>query len=127
MAKKVPLERLADTITKVLDEYTQDVTMTVKDVSKRLTKEGTKAVKAGARSTFGGTGKYAAGWTSQFETGRFSAQGIIYNEKVPGLPHLLENGHAKRGGGRVAGRAHIKPVEEQISQAMIEAVERDIS
>ena len=74
-------------------------------------------MKSGAAAKFGGTGKYAEGWTSRFETERFSAQGIIYNKDVPGLPHLLEHGHAKRGGGRVPGREHVAPVEQILESA----------
>lgn len=111
---KVPVDKLSAEIEKILTEYGDNAQTSVNEAVKKVSAAGAKAVKASARSTFGGTGKYAAGWTSKAETGRLSAQGVIYNKSVPGLPHLLENGHANRGGGRTPGRAHIKPVEEKI-------------
>lgn len=114
MARKVSADRFAEEVAKICRQYGENVQESVGDVSKALAKKGAKEVKARAKSMFGGSGRYANGWTSRFETGRYSAQGTIYNADVPGLPHLLENGHAKRGGGRVPGRAHIKPVEEEI-------------
>lgn len=114
MAKKTSIDKLSAAIHDILAEYGDDVQANLSDAVKQVTKKGAQAVKAAARSTFGGTGEYAAGWTSRAETGRFSAQGYIYNKDVPGLPHLLENGHANRNGGRTPGREHIKPVEETI-------------
>lgn len=132
MAKrKVTAENLSSVIRDILEDYHDDITDDMKEVTARVTKEGAQAVKNAALETFAPMrgrglkkGRYGSGWTSQVETGRFSAQGVIYNSKYPGLPHLLENGHAKRGGGRVAGRPHIKPVEEQIVREYEEKLER---
>lgn len=114
MAKKTSIDKLSAAIHDILAEYGDDVQENLSDAVKQVTKKGARAVKAAAKTTFGGTGEYAAGWTSRAETGRFSAQGYIYNKDVPGLPHLLENGHANRNGGRTPGREHIKPVEQKI-------------
>lgn len=114
MAKTITPDMFAASIRGILAEYEGDVQAHVEEVTQKVAKEAAKAVKSAARSSFGGSGKYASGWTSQIEGGRLSKQGVVYNKKVPGLPHLLEHGHANRGGGRTPGRAHIQPVEEQI-------------
>ncbi len=114
MARKVSADAFSSAISKVIAEYSDNVQENLGEITKQLAKRGAKEVKAKSRTTFGGSGKYANGLTSRYETGRFSAQGTIYNGAVPGLPHLLENGHAKRGGGRPPGRVHIAPVEEEI-------------
>ena len=123
MAKTIDLEK---EIGKILQQYGDNLTENIKEVTKKVARAGVKSVKANSQSTFGGTGKYAAGWTSRVEDGRFSAQGTIYNKSLPGLPHLLENGHAKRGGGRVPGRAHIAPVESELIKQFEDAIVREI-
>ena len=129
MAKKIPVDRLSAEINKILTEYGNEVQENVDDAARRVTKAGAKAVRGNAQSTFrigNGEKNYAKGWTSKFETGRLSAQGIIYNKDLPGLPHLLEHGHANRNGGRTPGRAHIAPVEQKIIEDFEKAVKKAI-
>lgn len=112
----------ASEINSILSEYAVVVTEDMKAAIKKVAKEGAKEVANNA-SVFGGTGKYKKGWKSKFENGRVTAQGIIYNANVPGLPHLLEHGHAKRGGGRVGGTVHIAPVADSLEEKLINELE----
>lgn len=115
-SKRTTIDKLDSAIEKILEEYGDNLREDVNSAVKAVTKKGVAAVKQGARSSFKGTGAYSKGWTSKFEEGRISAQGTIYNKDIPGLPHLLEHGHAKRNGGRVAGKIHIGNVEQEIVQ-----------
>lgn len=123
---KTPIDKLSAAISDVLEAYGDELQENIGEAVKTVSKKGAQAVRQAAQQTFGGSGAYARGWTSRAETGRVSAQGFIYNKDLPGLPHLLENGHAKRGGGRVPGRARIKPVEEEIVKDFIKAVEKSV-
>lgn len=107
----------------ILEEYAKDATKTTQDCAEEVTKAGVKALKQESNAKFNpanapANGRYSTGWTSKVEKGRLTAEGIIYNSKYPGLPHLLEYGHALKTGGRsagtVRGREHIAPVEEKI-------------
>lgn len=110
------IDTLAADIQKILSEYEDDVTNLAKETVKAVAQKSVQALKSNS-GVFGGTGKYASGWSSKVEETRMNAKATLYNSKVPGLPHLLEFGHAKRGGGRVSGRVHIAPVEEEIGKA----------
>lgn len=118
-------QSLEQQLKKVLKKYADDVQNNLENLSKEFAQKGAAEVRR-ASGIFGGSGRYASGWTSTFQTGRLSAQGIIYNRVVPGLPHLLEHGHAKRGGGRTPGRVHIAPVEEKLVEEFERAVKNDL-
>lgn len=129
MAEKVTVDNLDDVVKSILKEYEDDVSKNMTDITKKVTKAGVQALKAESKSKFGTVKKrkrkYADTWTSKSEVGRLYTKGTIYNSQ-PGLPHLLENGHAKVGGGRVKGkvegRPHIAPVEEMLIKLYEEEV-----
>lgn len=125
MATKTPIDKLTENIRKVLNEYEDAVVKDVGQLAKDFAKKGAQALR-GNPGGFGGTGTYSKGWTSRYEDGRVSKQGIIYNDKEPGLPHLLEHGHALRNGGRSKGVAHIAPVEDKISEEFYKAVKNSL-
>lgn len=56
---------------------------------------------------------------------RAGGDGLFQNRYQ--LAHLLEFGHAKRGGGRVAGKAHIAPAEESGARLLEQEIKRSLS
>lgn len=120
---KVTVDNLAAEIQKILEEYKDDVERLNKETVRKVGQKGVQALRSNS-GMFGGSGKYASGWSSKVEESRMGAKATLYNAKVPGLPHLLEHGHAKRGGGRVSGRVHIAPVEEELEKAFTQELER---
>lgn len=127
MAKRSTVDTLAADIQKILDDYAGEIELLNKETVKETGKKGKQALQGNSKKTFKGTGKYASGWALKVEEmSRASATATLYNSKLPGLPHLLEHGHAKRGGGRVSGRVHIKPVEDEIEKAFMQELESKI-
>ena len=106
-------------IENALKEYTEEVEEAVAQIIEEDVKEAVKELKDVSPKK---TGEYAKGWTSKKEMTDGGIKMTIYNKTKPQLTHLLEFGHAKRGGGRVAARPHIAPVEEKL----IDQVTRDI-
>lgn len=125
MAKKTPMDKLAVAIEQILEDYCGEVKKDAGELAKKFAQKGAQAVRGNAQSHGWGehTG-YASGWTSQFEETRYSSQGTIYNKTVPGLPHLLEYGHAMRNGGRTKAFPHIAPVEETVTEEFYKAVKQ---
>ena len=100
-----------DAVDDLLANWVQDdVIPTLEETLDEVSKEAVKKLKANSRREFKGN-KYWKGWTREKEKGRLKKGYTIYN-KIPGLPHLLENGHVLRNGGRYHGKEHILPVEK---------------
>lgn len=101
---------LTNAVNDILRQYSDDVAEVAAEALEDVTKAATKKLKAESPKR---TGKYAKGWTYEIKKGRVLNSSTIYGRKnTYPLAHLLEHGHAKRNGGRVAPVEHIKPVED---------------
>lgn len=111
MSQKVTVDGLADAINKELKEYAKSTSESVKDAVKKTGKSVRKDISDAAPKR---TGAYAKSWSVKTtkETST-SLQVTVYSRNRYQLAHLLEHGHAKRGGGRVAARPHIAPAKER--------------
>ena len=114
MAKCTP-EQFPKAIEKILEKYQSDVIGATEEIVRDVGRKTAAAVRTSAANV--STGKYASSWTFTVE-GRVNPKAIIYS-RVPGLPHLIEKGHAKRNGGRVPGKPHVKPVEEAAKEQFV--------
>lgn len=106
----------------ILKEYGEDVHNTIEEVIPEVAKEGAKKLRATSPK---GPKGYAKGWTTKIENGRTTISAIIHGKHgTYQLAHLLEKGHALRGGGRSRAIEHIKPIDDwtakEVQQRIIE-------
>lgn len=107
----VEADRFALALNDMLKEVGVKVDDVVPEAARSAAKKGAAEVRKNARSSFGGTGKYASSWS--FKSGKEGQESYAeIGSSMPGLPHLLEKGHATLGGGRVPGREHIAPAAD---------------
>lgn len=116
----IKIDQLADEITKGLKEYAD---LATDDMKKSVRKAGNAVRKEIAQTAPTDTGTYAKSWSVKKtkETSN-SLEVTVHSKNRYQLAHLLEHGHAKRGGGRVAARPHIAKAEENA----IDTLEQEI-
>lgn len=107
----VTADKFAVALTDILDEIDFDCQEAIRQPVKECLADGRRKVKAASPVR---TGEYQAGWGYTMKGKGRNIYGEIGNKDMPGLVHLLEKGHAKVGGGRVAARPHVAPVAEEV-------------
>lgn len=109
MSRRVSIDALADTVMEYLNGYARVSTENMKKAVKKAGNTVKREIGANAPKD---TGKYAKSWSVKNTKETSNALEVtVYSRNKYQLAHLLEYGHAKRGGGRVAGRSHIAPAE----------------
>lgn len=116
--KPADLEKM---VSGILEEYAGDIEKGTRQAAKRFAEEAKKEAKAASPVL---TGSYKKGWAVKEDVRRMATGQIVHNRTDYQLAHLLEHGHAKRGGGRTEPIAHIKPAEERAVKGFEEAVKR---
>lgn len=124
MGQTIRIDELADTVMKGLKEYAQ---LAADDLKEDVKKAG-KTVKQQIESTAPRkTGKYAKSWmVKKTRETSDSIQVVVHSKNRYQLAHLLEHGHAKRGGGRTRAFPHIAPAEQAGTEQLIKDIERDL-
>ena len=120
----VSIEEMADAIMEGLTEYAD----LAADGMKAAVKKAAKTVKDDINSSAPvRSGRYAKSWkTKTTKESSSSMEVTVYSPSRYMLAHLLEHGHAKRGGGRVKAIPHIAPAEEAAQEELMKDIERGL-
>jgi len=112
---------LGTAIVAAVKEYTDAVS---KAVAEEVDSMATTVKKEIAADSPSKTGRYRKGWAIQKQDRDGVTLRIVYNRSRYQLVHLLENGHAKAGGGRVEAIPHVRPVADKRTAEMYENIKR---
>lgn len=114
------IDQMAHVIMEGLQEYADLATEDMKAAVKKAGNKAKSDVQAGAPVM---TGKYKKSWAVKTTKENANAMEVtVHSRNRYQLAHLLEFGHAKRGGGRTRAFPHIVPAEE----AAAELLEREV-
>ena len=116
------IDDFADEILKELKEYSNAVNAELKAVALKTAQAARDIVMDTSPVD---SGAYSRSWTrTKTDESSTSIQYTVHSKNRYQIAHLLEFGHAKRGGGRVAAIPHIAPAEKYAMEMMSEEIER---
>ncbi len=119
------IDDMADEIMKGLQEYSELADTAMKKAVRKTATSVKKEISANAPKR---TGKYAKSWmTKKVKENSHSLEITVHSKDRYQIAHLLEHGHAKRNGGRVAGKPHIAPAEENGADLLESLIEKELS
>lgn len=118
------IDDMADEIMKGLTEYADLADTAMKKAVRKTATSVKNEISANAPKR---TGKYAKSWgTKKVKENSHSLQVTVHSKDRYQIAHLLEHGHAKRNGGRVAGKPHIVPAEENGADLLESLIKKEL-
>ena len=120
--QSVKIDQMTDAILEGLNEYVDLATDELKKAVKKAGQTVKKDINASAPVR---TGKYSKSWRTRTQSDTAnSISVVVYSPDKYMLAHLLEFGHAKRGGGRTRAFPHLAPAEAHGIQEMEQQIMR---
>lgn len=119
----ISIDQLAAEITSAVRSYTTDVSDSIANEVDVVADEVKKEVERTAQKR---TGKYAKGFKKAKRDRSGITRRVIWNKKDYRRVHLLEFGHAKRGGGRVKAYPHMRPAYDKYGAKLPDRIKRII-
>ena len=108
----------------LLHEYGDKVVNAMDEVVEPVAKNTVKEIRSAAKGY--GWKKYQSSWTSKKTISRRGFTEVTIYSKTPGLPHLLEKGHAMRNGGRTRAYPHIAEAASAAEKELTEKAEQAV-
>ena len=116
------IDQMAHVIMEGLQEYADLATEDMKAAVKKAGNKAKSDVQAGGPVK---TGKYKKSWAVKTTKENANVMEVtVHSRNRYQLAHLLEFGHAKRGGGRTRAFPHIAPAEEAAAELLEKEVEK---
>ena len=118
---RVRIDQMAHVIMEGLQEYAD---LATDDLKKAVKKAGDEAKKDIQNNALVKTGAYKKSWAVKTTKETSNAmEVVVHSRNRYQLAHLLEFGHAKRGGGRTRAFPHIAPAEQKAAELLEKEVE----
>lgn len=123
--RRVRVDQMADALAHTMAEYADLSNEVMKECVTEVSQSVKKDIQAGAPVR---TGKYKKSWAAKkVKENANSLTMSVHSRDRYQIAHLLEHGHAKRGGGRVQAMPHIAPAEQRGEQELAAKIEQGLS
>ncbi|AAW39675.1 HK97 gp10 family phage protein [Dehalococcoides mccartyi] len=124
MSRTVSIDEMDNAIMEELEKYADLAADELKAAVKETAASVRKDIQSGAPVD---TGKYKKSWSvKNVREDSESIKLVVHSRNRYQIAHLLEHGHAKRGGGRVAAKPHIASAEQRGNEKLMQTIEQKL-
>ena len=119
------IDDMASEVMKGLNEYAELADVSMKKAVRKTATAVKNEISANAPKK---SGRYRKSWTAKkTKENSHTLEMTVHSKDRYQIAHLLEHGHAKRNGGRVAAIPHIAPAEEHGEEMLESLIEEALS
>ena len=119
------IDDLASEVMKGLTDYAELADTAMKKAVKKTATAVKNEISANAPKQ---SGRYKKSWAAKkVKENSHTLEMTVHSKNRYQIAHLLEHGHAKRGGGRVSAIPHIAPAEQHGEEMLTNLIEEALS